>query len=444
MPAMNTKLEKLIGLSKPIELFGLLASWVLVGGLFLSSVRATPKAYAVWIGLASGLSFVCLDWLGFFQLHVPKPKTSGFVSLFIALPVSAFLAKWVVAAALPSERIGNVQALVTVVLVAVVFGSAQELIARIQQAVGAQCTLLTCLAPEDLAALNAQIKDAEASWWVRVRPLEKNPLLPLGPRRSKQAVVISKRTASDLKDCADLISEHLSGRRIVDVSQLLRELRGRVDLSDPDGWSFLLSSTPQLLHIRLYFYLKAVVEPITALVLLVLLSPVLLATAAAILWTSGWPIIYAQERVGYRGKPFLMYKFRTMNTHAEDTGARWASDGDPRVTPLGRILRRTRLDELPQLFNVVRGDLGFVGPRPERPEFYRMLSEHVPLFSMRLLVRPGITGWAQVRQGYAASVEESRTKLEYDLYYVQNMSHKFDFRVLVHTAALMLRGGGGR
>jgi len=440
---MNYKLEKLIGLSKPIELLGLLASWLLVGGLFLHSVRATPKAYAVWIGLASGLSFVALDWLGFFQVHVPKPKMSGFVSLFIALPVSSFLAKWVVAAALPSASIGNTQAMITVVLVAVVFGSAQELIARIQQAIGAQCTLLTCLAPEDLAALNAQIQDPAAAWWVRIRPLEEDPA-PRDRRRSKQAVVISRRTASDLKDCADLISAHLIGRRIVDVSQLLRELRGRVDLSDPDGWSFLLSSTPQLLHIRLYFYLKAVVEPIVALVLVVLLSPVLLATAAAILWTSGWPIIYSQERVGYRGKPFMMYKFRTMTTNAEDTGARWASDGDPRVTPLGRVLRKARLDELPQLFNVIRGDIGFVGPRPERPEFYRMLSEHVPLFSMRLLVRPGITGWAQVRQGYAASVEESRTKLEYDLYYVQNMSHKFDFRVLVHTAAMMLKGGGGR
>jgi lipopolysaccharide/colanic/teichoic acid biosynthesis glycosyltransferase len=441
---MNYKLEKLIGLSKPIELLGLVASWLLVSGLFFSSVRATPMTYAVWIGLASGMSLVCLDWLGFFELHVPKPKMSGFVSLFLAIPVSAFLAKWVVAAALPAPpQIGNVEASCAVVLVVVVFGSAQELIARIQRAVGAQCTLLTCLQPEDLAALHAQIQDREAASWVRIRPLEAEPAGG-SRRRSKQAVVISKRTANDLKDCSELISAHLSGRRIVDVSQLLRELRGRVDLSESDGWSFLLASTPQLLHIRLYFYLKTVLEPILATILIVLLLPVLLATAAAVLWSSAWPVIYAQERVGYRGKPFMMYKFRTMRTSAEDGGARWASAEDPRVTPLGRFLRRSRIDELPQLFNVIRGDLGFVGPRPERPEFYRMLSEHVPLFSMRLLVRPGITGWAQVRQGYAASVEESRTKLEYDLYYVQNMSHKFDFRVLVHTAAMMMRGGSGR
>jgi len=440
---MNFKLEKMIGLSKPIECIGLVASWLLVSGLFFSTIRATPKTYAAWIAIASGLSLVCLDWLGFFEVHVPKPKMSGFVSLCIALPVSAFLAKWVVAAALPSARIGNAQALVAVVLVGVLFGSAQELIARIQRAVGEQCTLLTCLSPEDLAALNAQIKDPETAWWVRIRPLEAEPA-PGGRRKSKQAVVISRRSANNLKDCAGLITAHLSGRRIVDVGQLLRVLSGRVDLNDSDGWSFLLASTPQLLHIRLYFYLKTVVEPILALILVVLFSPLLLAVAAAILWTSGWPILYKQERVGYRGRPFTMYKFRTMTNSAEDGGARWASDADPRVTPLGRWLRKSRLDELPQLFNVIRGDLGFVGPRPERPEFYRMLSEHVPLFSMRLLVRPGITGWAQVRQGYAASVEESRTKLEYDLYYVQNMSHKFDFRVLVHTAAMMLRGGGGR
>lgn len=439
---MNDKVAKLIGLSKPIELLGLVASWALVSGLFFSAIRSTPTTYAVWIALASALSLIGLDWLGFFEVHVPKPKASAFVSLFIALPVSAFLAKWAVAAVLPSARIGNAQTAVAVVLVAVVFGSAQELIARIHRAVGEQCTLLTCLSEEDLAALNAQIKDPESAWWVRIRPLESDQAG--GRRRSKQAVVISRRSANNLKDCAGLITAHLSGRRIVDVGQLLRVLSGRVDLSDPDGWSFLLSSTPQLLHIRLYFYLKTVVEPILALILVVLFSPVLAATAAAVLWTSGWPIIYSQERVGYRGRPFMMYKFRTMTNSAEAGGVRWASDGDPRVTPLGRWLRKSRLDELPQLFNVIRGDLGFVGPRPERPEFYKMLSEHVPLFSMRLLVRPGITGWAQVRQGYAASVEESRTKLEYDLYYVQNMSHKFDFRVLVHTAALMMRGGGGR
>src|ERR1019366_7296020 len=126
------------------------------------------------------------------------------------------------------------------------------------------------------------------------------------------------------------------------------------------------------------------------------------------------------------------------------SGARWAAKDDPRVTPIGRWMRKTRLDELPQLFNVLRGDLDFVGPRPERPEFYPMLSKEVPLFSMRLLVRPGITGWAQVRQGYAATVEECRTKLEYDLYYVQNMSPRMDLSVLLHTTALMIRGNGGR
>jgi lipopolysaccharide/colanic/teichoic acid biosynthesis glycosyltransferase len=440
---MNYKLEKLIGLSKPIELLGLVMSWLLVSLFFFSSVRATPKTYVIWIALTSGLSLISLDWLGFFQLHVPKPKMSGFVCLFLALPFSAFLSKYLLAAAAREPTIGNMEASCAVALVALVFGASQALIVRIQRAMGAQCTLLTCLQPEDLAALNAQIQDAGKSWWINIRPLE---AVHAKERRrtGKQAVVISQRSAGNLRDCSDMISAHLGGRHIVDVRHLLKELRGRVDLSDSDGWTFLLASTPQLLHIRLYFYLKTILEPVLALVLVVLLLPFLIAAAAAVLWTSGWPIIYSQERVGYRGKTFMMYKFRTMRTSAEEAGAQWASHDDPRVTPLGRWLRRARIDELPQLFNVIRGDLGFVGPRPERPEFYRMLSELVPLFSMRLLVRPGITGWAQVRQGYAGSVEESRTKLEYDLYYVQNMSHKFDFRVLVHTAAMMMRGGSGR
>lgn len=439
---MNWKLEKMLGLSKPVELLGLIVSWLLVSLFPFSSVLITPKTYIVWIMLTSWFSLILLDWFGFFELHLSKPKHSGFVSLLLALPLSAFLAKWLLMAAFLEPHIGNAEAFRAALLVALVFGTVQVLIFEIHRAVGAQWTLLTCLHSDDLKALNAQIESPETSWWIRIRPFEaahaKGRMIG-----DKEAVVISPRSVNNLQDCSEVISAHLSGRNIVDVRQLLKELRGRVDLDNYDGWTFLLASTPQLFYMRFYFYMKTILEPILALALIVIFLPVLAVVAIAVLWTSGWPVLYCQERAGYRGKIFVIYKFRTMLNSAEKSGARWATRDDPRVTPLGRWLRRTRIDELPQLFNVIRGDLGFVGPRPERPEFYQMLSAKVPLFSMRLLVRPGITGWAQVRQGYAATIEESRTKLEYDLYYVQHMSHKLDLRVLVQTAAMMLRGSSG-
>ena len=224
----------------------------------------------------------------------------------------------------------------------------------------------------------------------------------------------------------------------------MKEFRSRLDLRTADAWSFFLGSHYQGAFTRFYFHLKTILEPLFALILLVLFSPLLLMIALSIYVTSGAPILYRQARSGYRGQPFPLFKFRTMSMTAEQSGPQWASKDDPRVTPLGRFLRKTRLDELPQLLNVLRGEISFVGPRPERPEFYRLLNEEVPLFSLRLLVRPGITGWAQVMQGYAATVEECKTKLEYDLFYVQNMSPRLDLRTVVNTVALMIRGNGGR
>ena len=173
------------------------------------------------------------------------------------------------------------------------------------------------------------------------------------------------------------------------------------------------------------------------------LSP-LIGLAIGVYLSNGRPILYRQERLGYRGKKFSLYKFRTMPLTAEANGPQWAQENDPRVTPFGRWLRKNRLDELPQLLNVIRGDLSFVGPRPERPEFYKIPHEQIPLFSLRLMVRPGITGWATVNNGYAGSVDASRMKLEYDLYYVQHMSPRLDLHVLMNTATMMVRGGHGR
>ena len=177
--------------------------------------------------------------------------------------------------------------------------------------------------------------------------------------------------------------------------------------------------------------------------LLFVTLPVMALTALAIVLESGAPIIYRQERVGFRGRVFTVFKFRSMGVDAERGGqARWAVARDPRVTRVGRIIRRLRIDELPQLFNVLRGEMSFVGPRPERPQFVEMLTEQVPFYAVRHSVKPGLTGWAQVRYSYGATVEQSVRKLEYDLYYVKNHSLVLDVMVLLETVRVVLAGEG--
>jgi lipopolysaccharide/colanic/teichoic acid biosynthesis glycosyltransferase len=179
-------------------------------------------------------------------------------------------------------------------------------------------------------------------------------------------------------------------------------------------------------------------------VLLVLMAPLILVAALAIKLDSRGPVLYAQDRVGAQGRPFRMLKLRTMRVDAEPSGARWATKDDPRVTRVGRLLRRFRVDELPQLLNVLRGDMGVIGPRPERPEFVAELRQRIPYYDLRTLVPPGITGWAQICYPYAASLEEAREKLHYDLYYVKHLSVRLDLTILFHTAKVVLFGRGAR
>jgi exopolysaccharide biosynthesis polyprenyl glycosylphosphotransferase len=156
------------------------------------------------------------------------------------------------------------------------------------------------------------------------------------------------------------------------------------------------------------------------------------------------PAIFTQTRLGEGGKPFTIYKFRTMRADAEAEGAVWASQDDPRITPAGRFMRRTRLDELPQLLNVLKGDMSIVGPRPERPEFLVQLQQAVPFWSRRHLVKPGITGWAQVRRGYTADAEGTAEKLSYDLWYLRHRSLVIDLAICVKTFTTLVTGSGAR
>ncbi len=190
---------------------------------------------------------------------------------------------------------------------------------------------------------------------------------------------------------------------------------------------------------------KRVFDLFMSALLLVCAGPLLAVLAVLIKLDSEGPVFYVQERTGRGGKPYRVYKLRTMHEEAEKlSGPVWASQRDPRVTRMGAFLRKTRLDEIPQVFAVFRGDMSFVGPRPERPFFVEQLKQQIPFFGLREAVKPGITGWAQIRYPYGSSIEDAKNKLEYDLYYVEHRSLFLDLAICFHTAKIVLFGRGAR
>ena len=238
----------------------------------------------------------------------------------------------------------------------------------------------------------------------------------------------------------ELLELRLNGVVIENVSALLERLLGKLPLQ---------SLNPSTLIFTEGFKIKAsqqilrrVISIAVSFIGLVICLPFFPFIILAVRLSSPGPIFFRQTRVGLRGRHFSVIKFRTMRQDAEAKGAVWASKNDPRVTRLGRFMRKTRLDEIPQLWNVLRGEMAFVGPRPERPEFVQWLSSEIPYYELRHMIRPGITGWAQVRYQYGASLEETKQKLEYDLYYVKHLSVGLDLLIMFETVkTIILRRG---
>ena len=244
---------------------------------------------------------------------------------------------------------------------------------------------------------------------------------------------------------ADLIKALINcswkGIDIVDMPAIYEQLTGKIPFKHINNmWMLHIAIGKPKLYSRL---IKPILEAIIASILFILLIPVMVVLAIVIKCDSRGRIFYTQERIGKDGRKFTIMKFRTMVENAESvTGAVYAADNDPRITKIGRFLRKWRLDEIPQLVNVIKGDMGLIGPRPEREVFIREFEEKIPFYTQRLLVRPGLTGWAQVKFPYASSIEQTEEKLQYDLYYIKNMSFILDFVVFLKTIRVVLFGKG--
>ncbi|MEO6119166.1 MAG: TIGR03013 family XrtA/PEP-CTERM system glycosyltransferase [Terriglobales bacterium] len=240
-----------------------------------------------------------------------------------------------------------------------------------------------------------------------------------------------------------LLKKRMQGLLIEEASTLYQKLTGKIPVESihPSALIFsegFLQSPFRRAYARIFGFLGGVAA-------LILCGPLMLLVAIAIKLDSKGPVLYRQIRTGKNGKPFEILKFRSMRIDAESlSGPVWAQEQDPRNTRVGRIIRKVRLDELPQFLNVLYGQMGFIGPRPERPHFVEQLIEQIPFYDLRHSVRPGITGWAQVSLHYGATVEDSKEKLEYDLFYIKNVSPSLDFMILFQTVKIVLFGKGAR
>jgi sugar transferase (PEP-CTERM system associated) len=232
------------------------------------------------------------------------------------------------------------------------------------------------------------------------------------------------------------------GIEVIDGHQMYEEESGRVSIDQLRPSSLIFSTGFNRRVLTMGF--KRAVDVVIAAISLVLLMPLCILIGLLINIDSPGPVFYRQMRVGLRGQPFMIWKFRSMYSDAEKSGPRWAGKQDPRVSRVGRILRKLRIDELPQLYNVLRGEMSLVGPRPERPVFVDELRKKIPYYDIRHTVRPGVTGWAQTQFRYGSSAEDAHTKLQYDLYYVKNMTLGLDLRILTATTRVVLFGEGAR
>jgi sugar transferase (PEP-CTERM system associated) len=261
--------------------------------------------------------------------------------------------------------------------------------------------------------------------------------------RNIDLIILAASNNHESEIFKNLLHHKMEGVQVVDMPRFYESVAGQIPLTHVEDSWFIQTGGFEILHRSLVRKVKRVIDVVASLLGLLLSLPLMAVVALVVKIDSRGPLFFRQERVGLNEKPFQLIKFRSMISNAEvETGPVWASESDYRVTRAGRWLRRTRLDEIPQFINVLKGDMSFIGPRPERPFFVEQLKKRIPYYSLRFTVKPGVTGWAQVRYHYGASTEDALEKLKYDLYYIKNMSWRLDFIIMVRTMGVVLFSKG--
>jgi sugar transferase (PEP-CTERM system associated) len=274
-----------------------------------------------------------------------------------------------------------------------------------------------------------------------IGPISELRAVAEGIRPSRIVVGLTERR--DRMPVPELLELRFAGFAIEEAGTTYEAVCGRICTKELRPSQLIFSGELGPRPASLFF--QNILNYICSIACALLTLPIMAMVAIAVKVTSRGPILYRQSRVGKNGEVFVVYKFRSMRVDAEAaTGAVWASKDDPRITPIGKWLRRLRLDELPQLFNVLRGEMSLVGPRPERPEFVKTLSEKIPYYRQRHCVKPGITGWAQINHKYGDTLEDTVTKLEYDLYYIKHISPSLDLYIIFHTLKTMILSRGAQ
>ena len=378
------------------------------------------------IGLIQALGATSLV-LAVFYYWVPSLVIGRGVFLFASVFVCAFVAGWRFAFEWLSLRVGSAERLLIVGTSKAAVALARELHER-RQEVGVE---LVGFVDQDPARVGASLINPGVIGTIADIPA-------IVRSRRVDRVVVSLADARGQLPMDGLLRMKLNdGVRFDHLASVYEEYTGKIAVENLRP-SWLIFSEGFKKSRALAGAKRALDVLVAALGLLVAL-PLLAVVTVAIRIASPGPALYSQRRVGKDGTLFTIYKFRSMRPDAEaHTGAVWSTESDPRVTPIGRFLRRTRLDEIPQLWNVLRGDMSFVGPRPERPEFVADLSAAIPFYGQRHVVRPGLTGWAQVRHSYGSTVEDALEKLQYDLFYIKNLSISFDLFIALETLKTVL------
>jgi len=400
---------------------------------------------------------ICCYYNSLYDLSVVRPRREQFLCLAQALGAGCLVLGFLYCL-IPGLLVGRGVLFIALVLTTGIISTlrigldwAWRLTAREHRVLilgDGEIALTTSRELERRVDLNFRVAGFVTSDRTRYNELLRHPVL--GDKSELRAIAREQRISKiivaldDLRGALptrDLVQLRVQGIEIEDAHSALAALTGRVWLRPVRPSWFVFSKGFE--RSKTTMLLKRVIDLAFALVGIVLFSPIIVLVAGAIRLDSKGPVFYRQARVGFTGRVFNVLKFRSMQVDAEDgTGAQWSQNDDPRITRLGRYLRKYRLDELPQFLNVIRGEMSFVGPRPERPCFVEQLREQIPFYDERHSVRPGITGWAQVEYKYGASIEDAFHKLEYDLFYLKHLSIVFDIAIVFRTVRVVLLGFG--